>query len=138
MIDGFDILLAEHTSREKLMEALAFAYGIGKEEIDLQYFGALDASAPERCLFCLVHEWEGGEFSVLLTIGSCETAAQADHISVASKITQRLNIRGLISSEDDFDDDCRLLLEGSNAPQRVRVREQYNEALNQTYYFLEE
>lgn len=137
MVDGFDILLAERASREALVAALAFAYDLDKEEIDLQCQGALDACAPERSLFCLVHDGEGGEFPVLMTMSSCEAATEADRITVAAKLTDRLGIRGLISSDDNFDDDSRILIDGFNPPQRVIVREEYNEVLKQTDYFLE-
>ncbi len=136
----FDIQLEKSTSQEELMTALSRAYSIPTDEINLQYLDKYDLNAPDRKLFCLVTEGDGGDagFPVLLTLSSCEADLDENEVTIASKISDALGITCLISSEHEQDDDTRLLIRGFEEPKLVIVCEEYDELHDRNNYYLKD
>jgi hypothetical protein len=129
--------LGGEVSPNALKLALANAYGIETDEVNLQYQDKFDLSAPERRLFCLVNKSDGGEFPALLTLSSCETDSNDDNLAIASKISQSLGVICLISSGRLYDDDTKRLVNGFEEPRLVLVREEYDEVLEQSVYYID-
>ncbi|NHZ84183.1 hypothetical protein F2P44_33795 [Massilia sp. CCM 8695] len=138
MIDGFDMQLGKIPSRDFLLAALAKAYDIHSDEINLQYLHNFDLSAPARNLFCLVTENdENDQFPVLLTLSSCETELDNDTTTIASKLSDALKISAPISNKSIYDDGTMLMISGFEPPKLVILREEYDKILGKNKYFLE-
>lgn len=136
MVNGFDIELTRKVSGEALKMALAAAYAIESDDIDLQYQGSFDFDFSQRKLFCLVNE-DDSEFPVLLTL-SFDTEFDVNIVVVASSLSKTLGCDCVIPSGSLLDDDTRLLVRGFEDPKLVIYRETYDPLLGRNRCYLED
>ncbi len=128
MIDCFDIRIEKKASSIELTAAIASAYNLQMNQVNLQYHDAFDYSAPKKPLLCIVMVEGNQPFQTMLTLDEFDCDSDIDIPTIASKISYSLGCDALIHSDIPYDDEAMLYISGHKAPKLVLVYEERDEA----------